>query len=385
MGSIYESSYVTISATNSGDGSMRCLTERRKPVKIPYENTTKKELALRARKMFDHHPCIGPDGGPAKPIGPLSYRAWALQEHVLSTRVLHYTATELLFECKTSYRCECMPDRKAYPTSPSLIPKAVSSKKLNAVYEAWQHIVVKYSARALTVPSDKLPAISGIASKIRHATHSEYLAGLWQGHLASDLMWSASPLKPGNLSCFAIEKWRAPTFSWASLNTAITYSELDDEERESFVPLVTLLASKVTPKGLNSLGTPLDAFITLRGPAIEATLCSEQNRGIWEYSLMIKGTSSIPMTPDCLLVHTDSKIPVGGKKHTTVRRAQPNESPHSFKAPVRCLNVARYDNLIAGLVLGLSEGSPDEWERIGTFAAGTEAMQSATEDETTIV
>jgi hypothetical protein len=76
MGSIYQNSYVTISATNSGDSSMRCLAPRRKPVKIPYENTTKKEFALRARKMLDHHPNTGPDGGPARPIGPLSHRAW---------------------------------------------------------------------------------------------------------------------------------------------------------------------------------------------------------------------------------------------------------------------------------------------------------------------
>jgi hypothetical protein len=304
---------------------------------------------------------------------------------VLSTRVLHYTATELLFECKTSYRCECMPDRKSYPTTPSLIPRAVSSRRKNAVYEAWQHIVVKYSMRDLTVPSDKLPAISGIASKIRKATHSEYLAGLWRNHLASDLLWSASPPKPCNTNCFALEKWRAPSFSWASLDTAIKYTELDDEERESFVSLVALLASKATPKGLNPLGTLLDAFITLRGPVMEATLCSEQNRGVWEYLLVIKGTSSIPMNPDCLLVDTDSKTGVGDERQRTVRRAQSNESSHSFKAPVRCLSIARYDNLVAGLVLGRSDGSPDEWERIGTFVAGTEAMQHAKEEETIIV
>jgi hypothetical protein len=253
------------------------------------------------------------------------------------------------------------------------------------VYEAWQHIVVKYSMRDLTVPSDKLPAISGIASKIRKATHSEYLAGLWRNHLASDLLWGASPPKPCNTNCFALEKWRAPSFSWASLDTAIKYTELDDEERESFVSLVALLASKATPKGLNPLGTLLDAFITLRGPVMEATLCSEQNRGVWEYLLVIKGTSSIPMNPDCLLVDTDSKTGVGDERQRTVRRAQSNESSHSFKAPVRCLSIARYDNLVAGLVLGRSDGSPDEWERIGTFVAGTEAMQHAKEEETIIV
>jgi hypothetical protein len=403
MGSIYQNSYITISATNSRDGSERCLAERRKPVKIPYENTAKKELALRARRVLDHHPNPDPNGGPARPIGPLSYRAWlvkatinsygscanfcpyrALQEHVLSTRVLHYTATELLFECKTSYRCECMPDRKAYPTTPSLIPKAVGSKKTNAVYEAWQRIVEKYSVRDLTVAGDKFPAISGIASKIRKATHSEYLAGLWKGNLASDLLWTASALA-STTDRFAMETWRAPSFSWASLDAAVTYAQLDDEEREAFSATISLLASTVTPKGLNPLGTLMDASITVRGPTIKATLCSERNRGTWEYMILLKGTSTIPITPDCLLVDANVKTEASKQEQRTVRRAKANDSPNVFKAPVLCLTVARYDNLISGLVLGMSERSPDDWERLGTFAAGTEAMQNAQEQEVILV
>jgi hypothetical protein len=307
----------------------------------------------------------------------------ALQEHVLSTRVLHYTATELLFECKTSYRCECMPEHKAYPTTPSLIPKAVASNNVNAIYEAWQHIVEKYSTRNLTVPGDKFPAISGIASKIRKATHSEYVAGIWKSNLASDLLWSAAS-NATNASCFVLEEWRAPTFSWASLDTPITYTQLDDEERESFAPTIALLASSAIPKGLNPLGTLSEASITLRGPITRATLCSEQNRTRWEYLLLIKGTSSIPMAPDCLLVETDFEIDEGGVQKT-VRRAPLGETPRQFKAPVLCLSVARYDNLIAGIVLGVSERSPRSWERLGTFAAGTEAMESAKEEEVSIV
>ncbi|KAF1921850.1 heterokaryon incompatibility protein-domain-containing protein [Ampelomyces quisqualis] len=384
MSSIYQNSYITISATNSGDSNARCLIDRRKPVKIPYENTTKKELALRARRILDHHPSIDPNGGPAKPIGPLSSRAWALQEHVLSTRILHYTATELLFECKTSYRCECMPERKAYPTTPSLIPKAVSTKKTSAVYEAWQRVVEKYSARNLTVPSDKLPAISGVASKIRKATHSEYMAGLWKGNLASDLLWSVSPSK-SVMDSYALDTWRAPTFSWASLDTAVTYTYLDDDEREVFTPTIALLSSTTTPKGLNPLGTLSDASITIRGPVFEAALCSEKIREAESYLLLIKDTSSIPVTPDCLLVETEFKTEATSEKQLTVRRAQFSESAHSFKAPVICLGVARYDNLVTGLVLGVSERVPTAWERIGTFGAGTEIMQKASEREMILV
>ncbi|KAF2833570.1 HET-domain-containing protein [Ophiobolus disseminans] len=384
MGSIYQNSYITISATNSGDGSSRCLAERQKPVKIPYQNTTKKELALRARKLFDHHPEGSPDGGPAKPIGPLSHRAWALQEVVLSTRVLHYTATELLFECKTSYRCECSPERKTWPTTPSLIPKAVASKDTNAVWDAWQRIVEKYSTRNLTVPEDKLPAISGIASKIRKATHSDYIAGLWKGNLASDMLWSTVAFEMPHVDRFALDTWRAPSFSWASLDAAVTYNQLDEEERETFVPTITLLAASVVPKGLNALGTVSDVSITIRGPITQATVCSEQSQGQWAYMLMIKGTSTISMVPDCTLVEMEYEDG-DGDSNKTVRRAQKGDLLRDFRVPVLCLSVARYDNLLAGLVLGMSKLRPKTWERVGTFAAGTEAMQNAKEEEMTLV
>lgn len=384
MGSIYQNSYITISATNSGSGSARCLVERRKAVQIPYANTTKKEFALRARMILDHHPNRDPNGGPAKPVGPLTYRAWALQEHVLSTRILHYTATELLFECKTSYRCECMPERKTYPTTPSLIPKAVTSKKPGAVWQAWQRIIEQYSLRSLTVAGDKLPAISGIAGKIRKATHSDYFAGLWKSNLASDLLWHASPPPPLSPANYALQTWRAPTWSWVSLDTAINYALLDEEERETFVPVVKVLAASILPAGLNTLGSLSKASITLQGPTISATLSSEQNKGRWEYTLLIKGTSSIRILHDCNLIDVTLKVEEG-EKNTTVRRARIADSIQAFRAPVKCLGVARYDNLVAGLVLGASESNPQAWERVGTFAAGTEALQHAEATEMILV
>jgi hypothetical protein len=278
-----------------------------------------------------------------------------------------------------------MPERKAFPTTPSLIPRAVSSRKTNAIYDAWQHIVSKYSARDLTVAADKFPAISGIASKIRKATHTEYLAGLWKGNLASDLLWSTSSLTIDNAKSFKLDTWRAPSFSWASLDAAVTYTELDDEEREAFVSTIALLASSIVPKGLNPLGTLTSASITIRGPVMEATLCAELDRGMWKYLLLIKGTSSIQVTPDCLLVDASFESGTSGQEQRTVRRAQSGETLHDFKAPVLCVSVARYDNLLVGLVLGVSEQSSESWERIGTFAAGTEVMQNAKEQEINMV
>ncbi|KAF2117925.1 heterokaryon incompatibility protein-domain-containing protein [Lophiotrema nucula] len=381
MGSIYEFSYITISATGAADGSARCLADRRKPIRIDYENTSHKEFALRARKTLDQHPDLN-EGKPAKPTGALMRRAWALQEHVLSTRVLHYTATELLFECKTSHRCECSPARRIYPTTPALIPKAIAqqSKHSYGVWEAWQRIVEQYSQRDLTVANDKLPAISGIAHKIKDATGSSYLAGLWKENLASDLLWSSSALVT---QVYASDTYRAPTFSWSSLDTAVTYYAPDEDERAVFTPTVKLRSSSIALSGLNALGTVTDGSVMLRGACLPAILSSQLKDNSWEYTLLIKGTSAIRVSHDCMLGANEDTTT--STQEPTVRRANLGFELKPFRAPVLCLSVARYDGWLSGLVLGKSNRVKDAYERLGTFSAGVEAFRKAEEKNLLLV
>jgi len=385
MGIIYENSYVTISATTASNGNDHCLRDRRKPVKLQMQDTTGKELEIRARKIINHHP-TKMDGEPAKPMGRLTSRAWTLQEHVLSTRILHYTETELLFECKTSFRCECAPLRKPYPTTPALIPKAIAkkSKRSEAVWEAWHRIVEQYSTRDLTVSDDKLPAISGIAAKIQAATESMYIAGLWQDNLASDLLWSTSAVQAPDAQYFALDKYRAPTFSWASLNTAITYPCFDEEESQLLVPSIKLVSSSIKVAGLNPYGAVSEGSITVLGPTIHAILSSSQREDGWEYVLHIKGTSCITISHDCLLVE-DTMESTSTSAVQTMRRAKCGDILSQCKVSVLCLGVARYDTCISGLVLGKAGGGVTCWSRLGTFSAGSEVFKYAKDEEVCIL
>ena len=384
MGNIYENSYVTISATSSSDGSVRCLRDRERPVKLAYPGSAAIDAEIRAARVEDHHP-HGKDDKPAELLGPLTTRAWALQEHVLSTRILHYTRTELLFECRTSFRCECSPSRKSRLTTPALIPKALSAidKHPSAIWDAWHRVVEKYSRRDLTIQTDKLPAVSGIAGKIQKATSSKYLAGLWEDNFAFDLLWSTSTIALPDARYFALDTYRAPTFSWASLDTPVAYSAFNHDDRESAVPSITLVSSSASINGLNPLGTLRDASVCVLGPILHATLLSTQRDGMWEYVLHVKGTSTITIQHDCVLAE-DSVVGTASIPEKTVRRAQCGDVPRKFKAPVVCLGVVRFDTWISGLVLGTAR-QESCWNRLGTFAAGTDVFLRAREEEIRIV
>ena len=383
MSSIYENSYVTIAAVTSGDSGSHCLTERCKTVNLQYLNTKGKVSTLKVRKILDHHPDPS-EGTPARPRGPLMSRAWALQEHVLCSRILYYTSTELIFECRTAYRCECMPSPKKFATTPALIPNMLSSSKKNRTWATWHRVVAQYTKRRLTIPSDKLPAISGIASKIQDATKSTYLAGLWRDNLAEGLLWGSSPhLEPPH-QANRLTDWRAPSFSWASVDTEIQYYEPDVAEGVEARSNIDVIDAQCTLAGLNSLGEITDGFITLRGPVLEGILVAPEPNE-FAYQLLIKGASTMNVSPDSLLVEDD----VGsesGIRSRTVRRARPSETLKHFKSTVICLNIASYSHeWISGIVLGLSQRVPSAYERLGMFSSGSEFFQGAVEREIKLV
>lgn len=96
---------------------------------------------------------------------------------------------------------------------------------------SWQTLVMNFCGRNITVASDKLPALSGLAQRYAVVTGypaADYLSGLWRSTLVSDLMWSRAEGYSSVSSTPDTEKTgrrpgRAPTWSWASVDGAIVY------------------------------------------------------------------------------------------------------------------------------------------------------------------
>jgi hypothetical protein len=152
---------------------------------------------------------------------PLNLRGWVVQERLLSRSNLHFGANQLFWECSELQACETFPKdfgslaiaRKLWFDDGDSKPKIklagafketswykISSE--DAIYE-WIKVVIIYSKGALTYRTDKLVALSGLASAFQARVGAPYIAGLWRVRIPWQLMWYAletdnqgSTLKP---------------------------------------------------------------------------------------------------------------------------------------------------------------------------------------------
>ncbi|CAG8960069.1 hypothetical protein HYFRA_00010547, partial [Hymenoscyphus fraxineus] len=121
----------------------------------------------------------------------------------------------------------------------------------------------EFSCRELSFETDKLPALSGIAEHWPRSIEHKYLAGLWEDNLMFDLTWKHEVALYGNKIPLSVPtNYRAPTWSWASVDGNIKYNCV----LEQFQPWSTLISSNIVLKNPASpFGEVLSGSITLRG------------------------------------------------------------------------------------------------------------------------
>jgi hypothetical protein len=210
----------------------------------------------------------------------LSGRGWTLQETILSPRTVHYSASELKWACQKNMISE---RNLGLPVTLPFIKKGflslsnrVSENEMlrygsgSRIYEKWYIILDDYQRRALSVSSDRLPAISGLAREFASHISTTYKAGIWLEDLHLGLLWSyfGRGVKPGF--------YRAPSWSWAAMDYSAVekaddsnYSELFGWSRGSTDPEVTnsnaeVVSCEVILKDNDPYGAVLGGELILR-------------------------------------------------------------------------------------------------------------------------
>ena len=103
----------------------------------------------------------------------------------------------------------------------------------NSRLHMWHGIVEEYSKKALSRPSDVLPALAVVAQSFNNRSIGQYSAGLWSHGLPAQLNWKVRTVEfkastDADQGTYKIqsrrpEQYCAPSWSWASVLGPITF------------------------------------------------------------------------------------------------------------------------------------------------------------------
>ena len=182
---------------------------------------------------------------------PIAGRAWTFQEAILSTRLLIFATNQVYWCCRERYVgcggihnterisivhpdcpgemakvCACGLSMLRSIEPAELVPGVftLANRNFMSTDAQWDLLVMQFSSRELTEPSDKLIAFSAAASYFDALFRArwpalQYAAGLWYADenpiaFIRQLLWSSEEPATANRSSL----YRAPTWSWAAID-----------------------------------------------------------------------------------------------------------------------------------------------------------------------
>lgn len=159
-------------------------------------------------------------------------------------------------------------DSRFYSIHENSHPLNLVNNKSYRVAPLWHTMLELYQPRTLTKSSDKLPAVAGIARAIEEKTCDRYVVGLWRSQLIEGLLW-----QPGS-GVKAPTEYRAPSWSWASVDGGLGCEGLSNRGVYDFTDIAVVVDCHVELKGVNPYGEVKSAWLTLRAP-VEPLFLSE--------------------------------------------------------------------------------------------------------------
>lgn len=265
MADVYSNAHIVIAANRSDDcngGIFHGRTARPKEVfRLPGGADDVHAMLL---FQSDQQTSFSPTEFRGEPL-----RAWALQERVLAKRVIHYNVRQIYFECdqgifaedgshQKERHCRLSNSLSPAPKTPSPLGSLPDEK---ADLHLWYSLVWSYGRRKLSKPTDKLPAISGLARLFHERFGGQYVAGLWSQAMIEGLAWQGL----GERTPASRDQYVGPTWSWASY-AGIGATGLNP----GWVDVAEVLDWHVDLKHeANPFGEVENAWVRIRGPVIQ--------------------------------------------------------------------------------------------------------------------
>lgn len=197
-------------------------------------------------------------------VDPLSLRAWALQEECLSSRKVMFTSRQMVWLCRSARWVEMQRD---CGDSKATITLSTLDFKFN-FHNSWVEVVKRHASRRLTVRSDRLVSLSGIAQLVAKITGYRYLAGHWlaPGLLVS-LFWACDgSQRDSEARDPKATEYLAPSWSWASVNGPVRIHRFSPSNQ-----IGRIEDCSITLKGANPYGEVTAGYIDIYAPILSTT------------------------------------------------------------------------------------------------------------------
>ncbi|KAK1480001.1 serine/threonine protein kinase [Colletotrichum cuscutae] len=160
----------------------------------------------------------------------LNQRGWVLQERALSRRTLHFTATQVYWECGRGVHCESLM-RLSKPTSrqaallgDSNFPESALELFKGGRIRTFQTLYEMYSRLAFTVPSDRSIGIKGLEERLVKNFETKGGFGIFEEYLQRSLLWQRAPDTSLDRILYSPDR-RVPSWSWMAYRGPIAYLE----------------------------------------------------------------------------------------------------------------------------------------------------------------
>ena len=242
--------------------------------------------------------------------GPLDLRAWALQEDLLSSRILRFGEHTMAWACShTMNRTEhedpliVIPrlrlpdsfyDQQGIPLENTLRASIDDGEWTKKPETYWSRIIQECTSRQLSYQSDRLPAVVGIATELQRIWKDDYFAGLWKQHIIYQMAWFSDnyhEVKKEDAGYFIQAKDKSregPTWSWASVSGTVSLNGAEGKKLTKFVDCT------VEPLHDSIFGRIKSGRLVVRGPLIKAKLpfdfMDDKKRHVrWSLDLRLDG------------------------------------------------------------------------------------------------
>lgn len=187
-----------------------------------------------------------------------------------SSAVISFGAKELEWYCRRRNWCECsylLPDGKMELHPHSRHWKYIRQEPIFSNIQDWMRIVREFTKRKLAFSSDKLPALSGHATRWNERTvmafRLPYLAGIWK---TNPYMWE-SLKRTASENSTEMPEPSSPSWSWGSIDGCISY----DIALEGYYG-VSLLSAETQLRGSNPYGEVNGGFLRVSGSLFKVQL-----------------------------------------------------------------------------------------------------------------